>query len=381
MCGPSLFEHANDQLARLCRCARIDPELATQLLSELLGSGGSRPLSERPAWPSNVADDHAPVEFSVAFGRREYPTVRMLGEAVATCPGRASNLAAATTLLSRWASRLGRSMARFDRVQDLFVTDDPQGLFGMWHSIIFRNSGQPELKVYFNPEIRGTGRAADLVAEALCRLGLSRSWQMVLDHAVRPGELGRGDRLAFFALDLGDGPRARVKLYIAHDGAEARDVVRAADAVDGIAAAECVEFCDIVGGGAGPFDGRPLVGSYTFFEGAEAPVGYSLYVPVRSYVEDDAEARDRVAAALDRYGFDPAELDEVIRAVARRPLGAGVGLLTHASLRLGSPYPGVTVYLSTEAYGAAPPRRQQVGAPACERDRQPAVAWSDFRGA
>ena len=58
---------------------------------------------------------------------------------------------------------------------------------------------------------------------------------------------------------------------------------------------------------------------------------------------------------LSRYGFDhAADLDRAIAAVTRRPLHDGVGLIAHVSLRLGRPRPGLTVYLSAEAYGVAP---------------------------
>jgi DMATS type aromatic prenyltransferase len=358
MGGPVLFEHLSDQLARLCEVAGTDAVLATGLLSDLLGHAGLRPLSQPPPWPSEVADDHTPIEFSIAFTPGERPAVRILGEALGPRPAAAENLAAAHGFLDAQAHRFGLTMSRFERVRDLFTTKNPRGTFGIWHSIILRNGRQPEFKVYLNPEIGGVARAPALVAEALRRLGLAGAYQTTLDHGVRPGELGRRDRMTFFALDLRDGPRARVKVYLTHHGADAQDVVRAAGAVDGTDAAELVGFCETVGGGAGPFDGRPLVSSYTFFEGVDRPVGYSVYLPVRSYVGDDDEARDRVVAVLDRYGFDHTEFDRAIGAVTRRRLGDGVGLIAHASLRLGPPRPGVSVYLSSEAYRVSPPRQR-----------------------
>jgi hypothetical protein len=58
---------------------------------------------------------------------------------------------------------------------------------------------------------------------------------------------------------------------------------------------------------------------------------------------------------MSRYDLDPALLDRAIGAVTRRPLEHGVGLIAHVALRLGRPRPGLTVYLSTEAYGVASP--------------------------
>jgi hypothetical protein len=195
-----------------------------------------------------------------------------------------------------------------------------------------------------------------VVDEAMNRLGLSTPYRAALQRAVRPGELGRADRLTFFALDLHDGSHARVKLYVSHHNALIRDVVRAASAVDGVDTDELAEFCIAAGGSTGVFTERPLVSSYTFLGETDRPAGYSLYVPIRSYVSDDEEARDRVAALLDRYGFASADLNRIIAALATRPLRDGVGLIAHVSLRLGPPRPGVTVYLSAEAYEVSPPR-------------------------
>ncbi|MBT8227696.1 MAG: hypothetical protein HKP61_13120 [Dactylosporangium sp.] len=376
MCSLSLFGHLSNQLERLCELVGADSAPAVGLLDNLLGPVGSRPLSERPDWPSNVADDNTPVEFSIAFNADGHPILRILGEALGPQPSAATNLSAARRFLDTQADHFDLSMYRFNLVQDLFTTENVRGEFGIWHSIVLQKGRQPDFKVYFNPEARGVDRSPDLVAEALRRLGLARSYQTMLDHGVRPGELARRDRLTFFALDLHDRAQARVKLYLSHHGAEAQHVVRAASAVDGIDGAELAEFCQAVGGGPGPFDDRPLVGSYTFTEEADRPVGYSLYVPIRSYVHDDEEARDRVAAVLERYGFDSTGLDRAVSAVTRRRLRAGVGLIAHASLRLGLPRPGVTVYFSAEAYRTYPPRPRLVPAsappPAIQRIGRPA---------
>ncbi len=355
----SLFEHLGPQLERLSEIVGTDSVSARRLLADLLGSTGSRPLSEPPAWPSVVADDHTPVEFSIALNEVGRPSLRVLGEVLSESPSPAANLLAGYTFLRTQAARFGLAMSRFDRVRDVFDTENPQGGFALGQSMVFRGGERPEFKVYFNPELQGTGRAPGLVAEAMNRLGLSESYQTVLTHCLRPGELGRADRLTFFALDLHDGPHARVKLYLTHHDAQTTDLVRAAGVVDGIDPGEVIEFCKIAGGGAITFDGRPLVDSYTFLGEADGPAGYSVYVPIRDYVRDDEEARDRVGTVLERYGFGNAEFDRAIAALTRRPLRDGVGLIAHVSLRLGPPRPGVTVYLSAEAYEVHPPRRRR----------------------
>jgi len=357
----SVLGHLGGQLGRLCDVLDMDQATPVDLLTGLLGVHGSRPLSDPPAWPSDIADDHSPVEFSVAYNDNEPPALRILAEVLGPAPGVRANMSATYNFLDSQSARFGLSTKRLDSVRDLFATEHPQGVFGLWCSLVFRSGRQPEFKVYLNAELEGPDRAPELVAAALQRLGLGRSYRKMLKHAVRPGELGNLDRLTFFALDLHDGPQARVKLYLTHHHADARDVARAAGMIDGVDRAEIAVFCALAGA-TGRFDGRPLVGSYTLTERAAKPVGYSIYVPIRSYVADDQEARARVLPLLDRYRFDRTAFDRAIDAVAGRPLADGVGLIAHVSLRMGPPRPGLTVYLSAEAYEVCPPRSLQVPA-------------------
>ena len=351
----SILEHLAGQLNPLCRVLSLDPAVPHDLLAGLLGPHGTRSLTDPPAWPSDVADDHSPVEFSVAFTDAEPPSLRILAEVPGATPGIEANTEAAYAFLAANATRFGLATARLDAVRDVFKTSDPAGGFTLWCSLVFRHGREPEFKVYFNPEVAGAGRAPELVEEALGRLGLRDSYRTMLARSIRPGDLGRRDRLSFFALDLHDGPQARVKLYVSHHEADAADAARAAAVVPGVAPGEVAAFC-LAAGGGGRFDRRPLVGSYTLAGGAGRPVGYSVYVPIRDYVDDDLEARDRVAAVVAQHGFSTPLLYRCVAAVSRRPLGAGVGLIAHVSLRLGPPRPGVTVYLSAEAYEVTPPR-------------------------
>jgi DMATS type aromatic prenyltransferase len=357
----SLMDRLGGELARLCKVVGTEPETPVELLAGLLGPHGARPAAAPPVWPSDVADDHSPVEFSLAFNDNEPPALRILGEALGSTPGVRANMSAAEDFLEAYAGKFGLSLRRLDMVRDLFDSHQPQGAYALWLSLVFRNGRRPEFKVYFNPEVRGAENASELVGEALHRLGLSDAYRAMLARAVRPGELGVRDRLTFFALDLFDEPQARVKLYVSHFDAEAHDVARAASIVDGVDPEMVSGFC-AAAGARQRFDARPLVGSYTITSDADRPVGYSVYVPIRSYVEDDLEARSRVVALLARHRFDTELFDRALGALTARPLADGVGLIPHVSLRLGPPRPGVTVYLSAEAYGVFPPRTAGVQA-------------------
>ncbi|WP_309115520.1 tryptophan dimethylallyltransferase family protein [Saccharothrix sp.] len=325
------------------------------LLADALGPGALRSISDPIRWASGVADDHSPVEFSTAFGIGERPVVRMIVEPTANTPSRQDNTAAALRALRRMARRADVDTSRFDAVADLFLPEHPEQDFVFWYSLVLQHATPPAVKVYLNPEVRGGAAADGLVHEALSRTGFGAGHAALRAHALtRPGL----DRYSFFALDLVERRRARVKVYVSHDLAGVADVTRAAQAATGVDSDRLPDFCLLTGGREHPtFGGRPLVSSFTFMDGDDtAPSGYSLYVPIRDYVNDDAEARARVLAVMAKYGLDATQFDRALDSIAQRPLDEGVGLIAHVSLRMGRPRPGISVYLSSEAYSTTAPR-------------------------
>lgn len=354
----SLYEYIDGQLRMLCAAVGVPPAGPRAGLGALLDPVGARPLAEPVLWPTDISDDHTPVEFSIACEAGKPPTVRILGERLAPQPGRRANLRAALELVDTLAGRFQLPLDRFHQVRRIFLDGDPRSDFGLWFSLVYRHTGALEPKVYFNPDARGRERAPGLVAAALDRLGLHGAYRTTLANGVRPGRLNDLDRFAFFALDLHDRPYARVKLYLAHHDADSDDLVRAARAVPGVAETAVRDLLRLTGC-TGPLTGRPAVSGYTFVAGdTDRPSGYSLYLPIRDYVDDDEQARRAVFAVLDHLGLDTAVIDRAIDAVARRPLDEGVGLIAHVSVRLTADgAPGATVYLSSEAYRVTPPRR------------------------
>jgi DMATS type aromatic prenyltransferase len=352
----SLRDFAIAQLQVLLRAVGLadSAERAMKLLAEALGPGCARPLSAVPYWPSFVADDHTPVEFSVALAQNELPAVRMIVESLAEQPGLQENVTAALGVLDQLAEQHQLDLRQLDAVRDLFLPADPQGTFAFWYSLIIQPDVPPAIKVYLNPEVRGSESATSLVREGLGRLGLGAAYETVADHALRRDGL---DRFSFFALDLMDEERARVKTYVAHEAAEIPDITNAAAAAPDVDPELLSDVVALACGGTGPFTGRPLMSSYTFMSGdTDRPSGYSLYIPVRDYVRDDLEACERVLAIMARCGLDTAPFVMALASMVRRPLADGVGLIAHVSLRLGRPRPGVTVYLSSEAYDVTPAR-------------------------
>ncbi|TWG07504.1 tryptophan dimethylallyltransferase family protein [Saccharopolyspora dendranthemae] len=349
----TLGELTRKQLQNLCRVVGMDQAEPVRLLGEVMGAVHDRPLAQPPLWPSNIADDATPVEFSVQVTGSGRPSLRILAETLPADPGPVANLRAAKDLVARLAERYDLPLDRLRAVEDLFSPQDPQGRFSWWFSFIFDATGRPAFKVYFNPDVRGADRAPQVVEEAFRRLGLDHAYEGVREHAL----CREADRMTFFALDLDHSPQSRVKLYISQHDAGIDAVERAASAVPGIDRYQVGDFCRLLAPGTERFPGRPLVSSYSFVEGdREKPSNYSIYLPLRDYVPDDSVARDRVRDHLRDRLIDPALLDEVIDAITDRDLAARPGLLAHVSLRMSPDETGTTLYVSSEAYGGNPPR-------------------------
>ncbi|WP_249124712.1 tryptophan dimethylallyltransferase family protein [Saccharopolyspora erythraea] len=351
--GVPLGEYIAHQVKNLCGVLGIDDNGPLETIDMLLGPAYFRPISEPPLWPSDVADDETPVELSFTLDDDAGPRMRILGEPLATNPGPTSNLHAALQLLGALSERYAPSLNRFDTVSDLFLPGEPQGKFSLWISFIFgSDSRDPTLKIYFNPNVRGASEAHRLVAEALERLGFPGAFDCVSEYGLTRGNL---DRLPFFSLDLEPGPRARVKVYIMHDDAQALDAQRAAEAVEGIDSEHIRRFCESLAGDVPTFSNRPLTTAYDFVEGDGArPSFHTLHLPIRDYVANDSIARQRLLRLLRDRGEDSTLAARAIEAVSTRPLDAGSGLISYISLRSGPQQSGTTIYLSSEAYSYKP---------------------------
>ncbi|MFB9908608.1 tryptophan dimethylallyltransferase family protein [Allokutzneria oryzae] len=353
----SLREYASEQLQGLHRAVGFmdAPRDTMDLLSNLLGPGGVHLLSEPPLWSSDLSDDKTPIEFSVAFEGDGTPTVRLCVEPTAERPSHAANVQVSKEILQFYSERFNFSLEQFHRVSELFLSPGLRGRFAIWVAVVLKRNDRPSFKVYFTPDERALAEAPALIEEALHRLGFRDAFGPLCRHALRPG-LGL-DHFTFFSLDLGERSRSRVKVYASHFSADVTDIERAARLARGVEPGRLRDFCYLVGGGPGPFAARPLISSYAFVEGdTDRPSGYTLHLPIRDYVTDDALSRARVNALLSQQGFDSAPFEDALGVVARRPLDQGVGMIPYASLRLGLVRPGVTVYLSSELYQVVPPR-------------------------
>ncbi|MFJ8744290.1 tryptophan dimethylallyltransferase family protein [Embleya sp. NPDC127516] len=357
----TLGSHVRGQLDRLCRVTGVaDPERRyADSLTDLLGTSADRPLGAPPAWPSFVSDDHTPAEFSVTVPRGGPPSVRVLTEPGCGAATLAGNSRSGWAALRRLAGRWEFSLEPLRRVETLFFPAAPQGAFALWCAMELRAHEGPGFKAYVNPGAHGPGPAAEVVDEAMARFGYARAWAAVRAHvaARRPDD----DRFAFVGVDLGSWAAPRVKVYVAHHRFDLDGVRRVAGLYGGGCPEQVVRFSRVAGA-TNRFDGRPLLSCLSFNGGPDTcgPTGYTLHLPVRDYVGDDACARDRAASVLRDQGLPTALLDRALGAVSRRRPADGVGLISYLSLvqAAGHP-PRVTAYLSSEAYRVGAPRTQR----------------------
>ncbi|MFC8246163.1 tryptophan dimethylallyltransferase family protein [Streptomyces chartreusis] len=358
------------QLGRLCDLVGIDAQRRTahqRVLTDLLGPAADRPLTDPPASPSFVSDDHTPVEFSLTFPADGPPLLRVLVEPGCAAPALPDNARAAWAAVGRLGAQWGYRLDELTRVNDLFLPPAPHGPLTLWSALELRPSGPPGLKVYLNPGSRGAERSMETVGEAMTRLGHGRAYESVRSylHPRFPERAG----LMFFALDVGPWAEPRVKVYVAHRHATAADAADAARLVPGASPERVAELCRRIGGDE-PFGRLPLISCYSFTDtAADRPTGHSLYVPVRAYVRDDRAARDHAVELLQHHGIHNAPLDRALAALTTRRLNTGVGLIPYLSLvQAGRQAPRITVYLSPEAYRVFPPRKDAgPGSPAGDR--------------
>jgi DMATS type aromatic prenyltransferase len=338
------------QLQRLVNAVGLGHRAAAidELFNNLIAPYCRRPIAAGPASRSDIADDHTPYEFSIAFG--DTPHLRVLFEA----QGRGdlmSNRDEARALNERIARAYGLSLARYRAVEELYFPTQPQGRFALWHAIELNEEG-PDFKIYLNPQARGADAAPAVVEETLARLGFTRGFLPFITHATPRGP--RFDQLRYISLDLHDKPCARLKVYVFHRDSTVEDLERAASAARDHVPGEVAEFCRAMTGTSGVYRGLSVATCYSWMNGDDArPSSSTLHLPIRSYVEHDREARDRVRDYLARRKLPTAQFDTAIAAHASRPLESGVGLISYASLRRGG---RVTMYLSAEAYRVEPAR-------------------------
>jgi DMATS type aromatic prenyltransferase len=348
----SLGQQLDSRLRRLFRSIGQEEKVPSALrVAAVLGRGWrDEPIAGGPHWPSDITDDHSPFEFSLALdGRSE--TLRLLTEPQdALNPSLQASWRMANEIHEELALQWGASLQSYEQVADLFAPGpSPSGQFSIWHSAILGDSENPEFKVYLNPKIHGTDDAAQVLNAGLGRLGLGELWSGLTKNVLRRGRL---DEPVYFSLDLSNEADARVKVYVAHHNATARELTAALALSPGFDARRVEGWLEHLVGGLGPYTARPPITCFALRRGSIDMLSTTLHLPVRCYLAEDFEIARRVCGFL---GF--AQRVRYMRALtglAERPLESGRGLQTYASLRASPGRQAVTVYLAPQVYSTKP---------------------------
>ena len=352
----TLVDYGAARLRMLCQGAGFGgaetEELITTFL-RLLTPWGNVPIGNQPHWMSNIGDDHSPIEFSVAIINQQ-PEVRVLMEVQGDSPTVQSQRVAGLIFNEMLEHEFGASLERLRFIQDLFLPEKIQSSFAIWNAVVFSQGREPSFKIYLNPQAQGLERTQALIEEALIRLGFPGAWSVLNQTVARRGS--QLDEIKYFALDLVDSHRARVKIYVHHHYATPEDLEIACSVANNYVPGEASKFAFAMSGGSPLLSLRSPFTCPSFIEGNdERPEETTLYIPVCAYAHDDRVVSNRVHNYLMSHNLDSSLYNRILKSYATRPLESGVGMQSWVSYRRQLGKPRLTVYLSTESYRVYPP--------------------------
>jgi DMATS type aromatic prenyltransferase len=336
------------KLFSLCDALEMRGEAkpALQVFDALAQTWAARPVGEGPHCPSEISEDHSPFEFSLALGGVR-PEVRMRAEAQGEGMDIRSHWDAAWQLNEHLLRTFGVVLSRARAVKDVFEPRDPGAHFGLWHAASLKPGGQPRFEVYFNAQAAGAERAADLVKEALRRLGFVRAWEFVHTHGMFRGH---ADQPIYFSVDLSAHSGAQVKVHIAHQNATAVEMERILASNPDHRPGEARRFCSAMAGSEGPFQAPPVTCMAFAARDDFQPAGISLHMPIRCYATHDLAAMKRISSYL--WPEEAMRYQAAVMRMAGRRLGDGAGLHTVASFQRRDGLRRLSVSLSPEVYRA-----------------------------
>ncbi|MFG3497546.1 tryptophan dimethylallyltransferase family protein [Streptomyces sp. NPDC047928] len=356
--GATFLDYGVATATRLLDDAGIDARQGVAVLRRMLSPWGERQIANHPEWHSDVCADGSPIEFSAAFSDGSVH-VRVLVEALPDEPSTLAAQKAALELTQGLIEDFGAVGSRLAAISDLFLpNEDPTG-FAMMHAVVFSPTGEPEFKVYLNPNANDGMTRSERTREAMDRLGFGGAWDAVTAYARRGFDL---DRIVYFGLDLSDRPDSRVKVYFRHYDITPEELDAGMEISAHHEPGLLGRVCRQLTGKAGEITDQPLVSNLTFTDsGGQAPVSATAYVPLWLYAESDTTIRDRISSVMADIGLPSDCYRSLLNHTARRPLSDGRGIHTYASVRVQRGRPRMTTYWSSELYDRYPPARYQRG--------------------
>ncbi len=345
---PTYVEVGIEKLTALCNAVGLESKTAEaiEIFRAMTTSWGDRKIQENSGWQSNVSDDGAPFEFSIAF-KDERAELRILLEAQGAKPNLQSNWQAGLNLNNYLAERYQVSLDRFGQIEDLFVPTNLDASFSIWHSVCIYLDKEPSFKIYLNPQAQNESRAAATCEESLVRLGFPRAWSNLAEIAAKRGP--EKDKFAYFSLDLASHSEARVKIYLRHYEITVDVLEEVLSLAQNYVVGDAAEFCKALTPQQSLFTSKPIVSCFSFIEGNdERPAIGTLYIPIGYYVANDGIVVDRLNRYFIQQNLPASIYTKSIQAFSTRSLDSGCGMHSHISMRREQQKCRLVIYLNPE---------------------------------
>jgi DMATS type aromatic prenyltransferase len=344
-----------EKLTALCDAVGLNAKISqiTEIFQAMTTSWGDTKVGDVSGWMSDVSDDGAPFEFSIALDPDKVE-LRVLVEAQGSEPTLQSNWQAGLDLNQQLAARFNVSLDRFAQIADLYSPTNSAAKFSMWHAVCFYPDKEPAFKLYLNPQSQSPSKAAAIVEESMVRLGFTHAWPTLAETAAQRGP--DKDEFVYFSLDLAAHSHARVKVYLRHHDATPTELESALSAARNYVPGDAIEFCQAMAEGQDLFSAKPVITAFSWVEGDDmTPSTGTLHLPISNYATDDEVVCDRLDLYFIQYGFPVSTYHSAIEALATRRLNEGVGMHSYSSLRRDQQQKRVTIYLNPEILVVRPP--------------------------
>jgi DMATS type aromatic prenyltransferase len=337
-----------EKLTALCHSVGLSNKIEqiVEIFRTLTSSWGDTAVGAKSTWKSDVSDDGAPFEFSIALDSNK-AELRVLVEAQSSEATLQSNWQAGLELNQQLAKKYHVSLDRFQQISDLFAPTNSTAKFSIWHSACFYADKEPAFKLYLNPQAQSQSKAAAIVEESLVRLGFDRAWPTLAETAAQRGP--NKDEFVYFSLDLASHSKARVKVYLRHHDATPAELESALSAARNYVSGDATEFCQAMAPGQTSFTQKPVITSFSLIDGDNCiPSSGTLHLPISNYASDDRVVCDRLDLYFIQNSFPISVYQSILKSFAKRRLEAGIGMHSYVSLRREEQEQRVTIYLNPE---------------------------------
>ncbi len=356
----TLVQFCENKLAAVCEhtsfAARKDEILS--LYRDLSSSWGARRVNERPPW-SGVDCDLTPFEISIAVSPAGEDELRFLIEPQGEPPCPATYWTATRALFDVLERKWGANLARLHLLEDLIeptigTVPDEEGASWTCYGAVFRGQ-QRGFKLWFSPDCKGVTETNTVCREVMSRLGLACAWHWTNEKLPETASL-------LFGLELGDGPDARVKLYVRIKDPDFEKVERVASLATRYVPGDLATFWASLGWSEFPIMRTHTVALH-FVAGAPAPVSCALQFATFPFLPNDALVRRCIRASLRHYGISGHFYDATLGALAGQSDLESEALLhswvtfqreKHGGPRLAVYFPGRAYLRSFGALGISP---------------------------